>query len=60
MVTKGLLIYLKKIKLIDSARFMANSLSNLVGNLAEEILKIKCKIVIFFVEYESVKDNLIE
>ena len=39
---------------------MANSLSNLVGNLAEEILKIKCKIVIFFVEYESVKDNLIE
>ena len=28
---------------IDSARFMANSLSNLVNNLFEVIHKIKCK-----------------
>ena len=32
-----------KIKFIDSARFMAISLSNLVDNLSEEIHKIKCK-----------------
>ena len=31
-----------KLQLIDSARFMASSLSNLVDNLAEEIHKIKC------------------
>ena len=28
---------------IDSARFMASSLSNLVNNLSERIHKIKCK-----------------
>ena len=28
---------------IDSAKFMASSLSNLVNNLAKEIHKIKCK-----------------
>ena len=33
----------KNLKLIDSARFMTSSLSNLVNNLAEEIHKIKCK-----------------
>ena len=32
-----------KIELIDSARFMASSLSNLVDNLAEGIHKIKYK-----------------
>ena len=32
-----------KIKFIDSARFMASSLSNLVDHLAEGIHKIKCK-----------------
>ena len=31
-----------KIKFIDSARFMASSLSNLVDNLAEGIRKFKC------------------
>ena len=32
-----------RLQFIDSARFMASSLSNLVNNLAEEIHKIKCK-----------------
>ena len=32
-----------KIKSIDSARFIATSLSNLVDNLTEGILKNKCK-----------------
>ena len=49
-----------KIKLIDSVRFMASSLSNLVDNLTERIHKIKCKYCDCFLEYESVKDNLIK
>ena len=49
-----------KIKFIDSARFMASSLSNLVGNIAEEIHKIKCKDCDCFLEYESVTGNLIK
>ena len=49
-----------KIKFIDSARFMSSSLSNLVDNLAEGIHKIKCKDCDCFLEYESVKDNLIK
>ena len=32
-----------KLKFIDSARFMASSLSNLGNNLTEGIPKIKCK-----------------
>ena len=47
-----------KIKFIDSARFMANSLSNLVDNLVEGIRKSNCKYCDYFLEYESVKDNL--
>ena len=39
---------------------MATSLSNLVDNLTEEIHKIKCKYCDYFLEYESVKDNLIK
>ena len=49
-----------KIKLNDSARFMASSLSNLVDNLTEGIHKIKCKDCDCFLEYESVRDNLTE
>ena len=44
--------------MIDSARFMASSSSNLADNLAEGIHKIKYKGCDFFLEYESVKDNL--
>ena len=39
-----------KIKFIDSARFMASSLLNLVNNLAEGIHKIKCKYYNCFLE----------
>ena len=39
---------------------MASSLSNLVKNLAEVIHKIKCQDCDCFLEYESVKDNLIK
>ena len=49
-----------KIKFIDSARFIARSLLDLVDNLAEGIHKIKCKNRHFFLEYESVKDNFIK
>ena len=45
-----------KIKFIDSARFMATSLSNLVDNLTEEIHKSKCKDCDCFLEYESVRN----
>ena len=47
-----------KIKFIDSARFMASSLSNLVDNFTEKNHKITCKGCDCFLEYESVKDNL--
>ena len=49
-----------KIKFIDSARFMTRSLSSLVYNLAEGIHKIKFKDCDCFLEYESVKGNLIK
>ena len=39
---------------------MASSLSNLVDNLTERIHKIKCNNCDCFLEYESVKDNLIK
>ena len=39
---------------------MANSLSNLSDNLIEGTHKIKCKDCHCFLEYESVKDNLIK
>ena len=49
-----------KIKFIGSMRFVATSLSKLVDNLAEEIHKIKCKDCGGFLEYESVKGDLIK
>ena len=51
---------LHKIKFIDSARFIASSILNPVDNLTEGIHKIKCKECDCFLEYESVKDNLIK
>ena len=48
-----------KVKFIDSARFMASLLSN-VGNLAEGIHKIKGKGCDYFLEYESIKENLMK
>ena len=49
-----------KTRFIDSARFIESSLSNPADNLAERIYKIKCKDGNCFLEYESVKDNLIK
>ena len=49
-----------KTKYIDSARFMATSLSNLVDYLTEGIYNIKCKDCDCFLENEIVKDNLIK
>ena len=49
-----------EIKFIDTSRFMATSLSNLVDNLTERIRKTKCKGFDCFLEYESVKVNLIK
>ena len=40
-----------RIKFIDSARFMASSLSNLIDNLTERIHKTKCKDCDRFLEY---------
>ena len=41
------------IKFIDSARFMATSLSNLVDNVTEEIAKLNMKIVIVFLSMKE-------
>ena len=49
-----------KYKIYYSARFMASSLSSFVDNLTEVIQKIKCNYCDCFLEYESVKDNLIK
>ena len=49
-----------KLQFTDCTRFMANSLSNLVGNLAEGIHIIKCKDCDYFLEYKIVKNNLIK
>ena len=49
-----------KIKFIDSARFMASALSNFADNFAEGIHKTTCQDCDCFLEYESVKDNLMK
>ena len=50
-----------KIKFIDSARFMASSLSNLADNLAKGIHVIKCKdcgcFLLFFLNYSNKIDK---
>ena len=48
------------IKFIDSAKFIASSLSNLADNIAEGIHKIKCKDCDCFLKYEIDEDNLIK
>ena len=57
MVMKVLSPYLTK---SDSGRFMASSLSNLVDNLTEGSHNVKSKGCDCFLEYKSVKDNLIK
>ena len=49
-----------KTKFIDSTRFMAISLSNLVDNPRDGIHKVKCKDSDSFLKYENVKNNLIK
>ena len=49
-----------KIKFIDSARFMASSLSSLVDDLAGKVRKIKCKDCNCFLEYKCFKENSIK
>ena len=49
-----------KTKFVDSARFVVSSLPNRVENLGKEIHKIKCKDYGCFLEYESVKYNVIK
>ena len=57
---QNIITILYKTKFIDSGRFMAISLSNLVDNFAEGIFKMKCKDFDCFLKYESIKDNLIK
>ena len=49
-----------KVKFIDSMRFMATSLSNLVNNLTRRIHKLKCEISGCFLEYRSVEGKSIK
>ena len=49
-----------KIKFIDSARFTASSLSNLLDNFGEGILKINCKDYDCSLEYKSAKDHVVK
>ena len=47
--------HLFKLQVIDSIRFMASSLSNLVDNLAEGIHKVKFKC-----EHDHIKSEIVE
>ena len=49
-----------KIMFIGTERFMMSSLSNLVYNLAEIIRTIRSKECGYFLEYESVNDDIIK
>ena len=57
---KSVVTISRKVKLIDSGRFMASSLSNLVDNLADKNHKVKGNECDCFLEYENVKDNLVK
>ena len=48
-----------KIKFIDCARFIGNSLSNLVDNLGDRIHEINIKYCDCFLKYERINDMLI-
>ena len=55
----GLIITIPYNKIfINSARFMASSLSNLVNNLADVIHKINCKDCHCFLDNKSVDENI--
>ena len=49
-----------KMKFIDTASFMATSLSNVVGNITEGLHKVIFKYCDCFLQYESVKDKLMK
>ena len=49
-----------KIKFIDTASFMATSLSNVVDNITEGLHKVTFKYCDCFLQYESVKDKLMK
>ena len=57
---KLLKLYFTKQNLLIENLFMVSLLSSLVNNSAEGIHKVKCKNCGCFLEYESVKDNLIK
>ena len=54
-VTKSVVTISYEVKYIDSARFMATSLSNLIDNLTERIHKINVKIVIVFLNMKVLR-----
>ena len=60
MLIKSVVKISYKIKFIDNAGFMASSLLNFVDNLGEGMHKAKCKNCDCFLEYESLRDNLIK
>ena len=49
-----------KIKFIDSARFTASSLSNVLDRFGEGILKINCKDCNCSLEYKCAKDHVVK
>ena len=59
LIKEGLMKMENKLQFIDSARFMASSLSNLVVNLDEVIHKIKCKYGMILANVKLAKLNTI-
>ena len=52
-------LFLTKVKLVGSARFLATSLSNVADNFARRIHKTNLKYYNCFFQYESVNENLV-